>query len=426
MMNHSLIGRIGVSKKQLVIGLDLGAAFSKVVIGDRLVRYAVPFGEFAHPANPYLLPSLLNIDKNNHCALTSADNAFDTDVNLKSPLLETDGSDDDYLRIVAYLALVFRASKSWLLERYEKRYGGSELSWSINASLPADSLQPRQAERYRQILYSAWNLSVLPGPITLNRVRQFMDIDEAAFDAFPAVYRSRLVANRQVNVFSACNAQICGYVHSKKCRNDLHMLIDVGAESISIATFMVARDDESRKGSRCTLYACATEAVGVSHLLKRRYENLQLPETGINLFKDIPDNDAFAQAHDLTEKDIKFADTLYSGDAAKLISRVMDITKKQYCTDSTHWDNGVLTFTYGGGARLEIVQCILHRFESKPPPHRITPINLSAPDDLMVEHLPEGSYDRLSIAYGLSFVADDIVSVSAKDPLAVNEATTVA
>jgi len=179
---------------------------------------------------------------------------------------------------LAYLALVFRESKGWLLKRYEKRYGASELSWSINASLPADSLQPQLVERYKQILYSAWNLSVLPGPITLNRVSQFMDIDEAAFDAFPAVYRSRLVAKNQVNVFSSCNAQICGYVHSKKCRHDLHMLIDVGAVSISIATFMVALENESANGNRCTLFACSTEAIGVGHLLKRRFENLQLPE----------------------------------------------------------------------------------------------------------------------------------------------------
>ena len=423
-MNHSLIGRVGISKKQLVIGLDFGAAFSKVVIGDRLVRYAVPFGEFAHPTNPYLLPSLINVDKNNHCSLTSADKAFDTGENLKSLLLDKNCSDDECARIVAYLALVFRESKSWLLKRYEKRYGASDLNWSINASLPADSLQPQQVERYKQILYSAWSLSVLPGPISLNRVAQFLDIDETAFDAFPALYKSRLLAKNQINIFSSCNAQICGYAHSKKCQSDLHMLVDVGATNISIATFMVTHENENTKGNRCTLYACSSETVGVSHLLKRRYENLQLPETGINLFKDIPDNQTFAQAHDLTEKDIKFADTLYSGDAAKLISRVMDLTKKQYCTDSTHWDNGVLTFTYGGGARLEIVQCILNRFEKKLPPHRITPIKLTAPDDLMVEHLAKDSYDRLSIAYGLSFVPDDIASVSTDESVGSREAVT--
>jgi len=64
-MNHSLIGSVGNSKKRLVIGLDFGAAFSKVVIGDNRVRYAVPFAEFAHADNQYLLPSILNTDKNN-------------------------------------------------------------------------------------------------------------------------------------------------------------------------------------------------------------------------------------------------------------------------------------------------------------------------------------------------------------------------
>jgi len=418
-MNYSLIGNVGNSKKRLVIGLDFGAAFSKVVIGDNRVRYAVPFAEFAHPDNQYLLPSILNTDKNNLCTLTSVENADNTSDNLKLPLLDTSCSNEDLLRIVAYLALVFRLSKSWLIERYGKRYGGSELSWSINASQPAENLaHPELSDRYQQVLLCAWNLSVLPGPITLTRVRQFMGIDLSAFDKFPAVYRSRIINESAINIYSGCYAQICAYVHSTKCSNNLHMLIDVGAASISVATFMVGHGDENSNQSRCTLYACAVEPIGVAHLLKRRYENLQLPDGEINLFSDIPDNHTFSQRYDLTEKDIKFADTLYSGDAAKLINRVMALTKKQYCPDSSHWESGVLTLTNGGGAHLEIVQNIIQRLENKSPPNRITSINPAAPDDLMAENLPAGSYARLSVAYGLSFELDAIAGLSAKDFIA--------
>ncbi len=415
-MNHSLIEKKGANKKQLVIGLDFGAAFTKVVIGDQRVKYAVPFAAFTCPDNQYLLPSILNIDDNDLCHLASVDKANNTVENLKIPLLDNSYTEEDLLRLSAYLALVFRASTGWLLERYKKRYGYSKLCWSVNAGLPVDSASDSELSGvYKDVLYAAWVISVLPGPITLNRVAQYLHAGEHAFDAFPALYRSKIIRKSLINTFSGCSAQICGYLHSGNCSNDLHMLIDVGASTINIATFMVEDTGEAAHEKKCTLYACAVEPVGVNYLLKRRYENLQLPDDEINLFKNIPDNVTFSQMHELTEKDIKFADTLYSGDAARLINKIMDKTKKQYCPDPACWENGVQTFSYGGGARLEILQNIIHRLENKLPPHKITSIKLNAPDDLMVESLPEDSYDRLSLAYGLSFEADKIARLNREE-----------
>lgn len=181
------------------------------------------------------------------------------------------------------------------------------------------------------------------------------------------------------------------------------MLIDIGAGAISIATFMVDSSDENK----CALYACAVEPIGVSYLLKRRYENLQLSDHEINLFKDIPYTHAFSQAHDLTEKDVMFADTLYSGDAARLINKVLDLTKNKYYPDSSYWQSGVPTFTYGG-AHLEIVQDIIRSHENKAPPHKIKSIRLNPPDDLIAENLADGTYHRLSVAYRLSFNPGEI------------------
>ncbi|MBE9559766.1 MAG: hypothetical protein IMF15_03205 [Proteobacteria bacterium] len=408
--------RTAPAVKKLIIGLDFGAAFTKVVIGDNRVRYAVPFGWFAHPENQYLLPSILNIDNENLCSLTPATNSSCEVDNLKFPLLDKTCTVEDMLRVSAYLALVFRVARGWLLERYKKRYGHAELSWSINAGLPIENTDNSGlSEIYKQAIHSAWAVSVLPGPVTLNRIRQYMGVDDSAFDVFPVIYRSQIIKKELINTFPGCCAQICGYVHSKQCEDDLHMLIDVGAGTISIATFMVDNADDA--DNRCVLYACAVEPIGVDYLLKRRYENLQLSDKEINLFKDIPDAYSFSQAHDLTEKDIKFADTLYSGEAARLINKILMLTKSKYCPDSKCWESGVLTFTYGGGAHLEIVQNIIDSHERKLPPHKIRSIRLNIPDDLMAENLPVDSYDRLSIAYGLSFEASEIGKASEENEI---------
>ena len=416
--------RTGTGSKKLIIGLDFGAAFTKVVIGDNRVRYAVPFGWFAHPENQYLLPSIMDIDENNLCALSPASNSSGEVDNLKFPLLDHTCTVEDLLRVSAYLALVFRVTRGWLFERYKKRYGRAEISWSINAGLPVQNKDSSGlSEIYKQAIHSAWAVSVLPGPVTLNRVRQYMGVDDSAFDVFPAQYRSKIIKKNLINTFPGCCAQICGYVHSKQCSDDLHMLIDIGAGTINIATFMVENADDETIKNKCVLYACAVEPIGVSYLLKRRYENLQLAADEINLFKDIPDARTFSQAHDLTEKDIKFADTLYSGDAARLINKILDLTKNNYCPDSSSWESGVLTFTYGGGAHLEIVQNIISSHERKTPPHKIKSIRLGTPDDLMAENLPDDSFDRLSIAYGLSFEADEIARAARDDEQNIEDVT---
>lgn len=396
-------------RKHLVLGLDFGAAFTRVVIGDNRVRYAVPFAEYAAPGNSYLLPSILDIHYN-FCSLAPPCDS-DCRENLKLPLIEKNYTEDDLLRLTAYLALVFRASREWLLSRYKDRYGHFLLSWTINAGLPVDIAgsddNTELAGIYKQLIHTAWIISVLPGPVTLNRVRQYMGVDNSAFAAFPPVYRAMLIDREAINTFSGCCGQICGYVNSPRCDLDLHMLIDVGAATINIATFAVKKATDNNRKNTCLLYACAIEPFGVNNLLDRRYDSLKLPDREINLFKDIPDLATFSQVHGLTEKEVRFADVLYSGDVARLINRVLDETRR-YCPDAPAWEGGVPTFVYGGGAHLEIVQSIIHSHENKSPPHNIRSIWLNPPDDLMAEHLPKNAYDRLSMAYGLSFEPEEI------------------
>ena len=400
-----------LGRKHLVLGLDFGTAFTRVVIGDNRVRYAVPFAEFAPAGNPYLLPSILDIHYN-FCSLSPACE-HDCRENLKLPLIEKSYTEDDLLRISAYLALVFRASREWLLSRYQDRYGHFSLSWTVNAGIPADigksDDNAKLSAIYKRVIHAAWNISVLPGPITLNRVRQYMGVDNGAFAAFPAVYRTMLMSRDDINIFSGCCGQICGYVNSPKCDFDLHMLIDVGAGTVNIATFAIEKASDSKSRNSCLLYACAIEPLGVSNMLDRRYDNLKLSDREINLFRDIPDLETFSQKHGISEKEVRFADALYRGDVARLINRVLDETRK-HCPDSPAWEGGVPTFVYGGGARLEIVRSIVHSHENKSPPHRIRAIWLNPPDDLLAEHLPRNAFDRLSMAYGLSFRPEEIRS----------------
>jgi len=370
MTDNKQADQTGKGSKQLIIGLDFGAAFTKVIIGDSRVRYAVPFDVSADSSNHYLLPSILGINEDKSCTLVSASESTSEISSLKLSLLDNSYSDDELLRISAYLALVLRSSREWLLDRYSKRYGRYRIEWLVNAGLPVtDTKNHKLTDLYNKLLHTAWVISVLPGPITLNRVRQYMNADATAFEAFPAVYKAKIITKECIATLPGVAAQVYACAHSHTEREGLHLLIDVGAGTFNITTFDCGEGNAGEID--CSLYSSAAESIGVCYLLKRRYENLQLADDEINLFKDIPDTHTFSQAHDLTDKDIKFADTLYSGDVAKQINKILDETKTSYCSDSALWESGVPTIICGGGSHLEILETIQRSFKNKPSPHKI-------------------------------------------------------
>ena len=54
-------------QQQLVMGLDFGTAFTKLIIGETRTHFAVPFSEFTDGANPYLLKSLFYVAADGTC-----------------------------------------------------------------------------------------------------------------------------------------------------------------------------------------------------------------------------------------------------------------------------------------------------------------------------------------------------------------------
>ena len=414
---RAISGNRDAGNKHLVIGLDFGAAFSKVVIGDNRVRYAVPFAGFADPDTACLLPSILDVDKNGICHFSSADHCDSRTTSLKLPLLDGTLSNDDKVMMTAYFVLIFRTATGWLLERYKKRYAHCSIVWSVNAGLPAGSDDnDALSDFYQSLIHRAWLISVLPGPVSFNRVKQYMQAEEGTFSTLPIQYRSRFISKSRIRCFPAIDAQVAGYVQSTTANDDLQLLLDIGAATFSIAAFSIS-------GKRCAVYDSAVQHIGVCYLLKRRYENLKLSDADINLFKHIPDAQAFSETYALTEKDIKFADTLYSGEISRQISKLMDHMKTRYCSDTDCWEKGILTTTSGGGARLEIIDNIIRSFENKPCPHRIHSQRPGLPDDLMVENLPQDAFDRLAVAYGLSYAADVIDAVFDRQVINNSEST---
>lgn len=401
----------GTDEKNLIIGLDFGASFTKVVIGDGRVRYAVPLGacinDSAFINQRFIVPSLLNIsDTGTCCIATDVDSARRSD-NLNLPLLGESHTDDDHARVAAYLALVFRATRGWLLDKYQQRYNGIRLNWSVNIGLPsAQIVDSKQCGLFQQLAHTAWVVSVLPGPITLKRVLNYLSADAMTYQLLPEQFRSRIIDKQQIRPVPAHAAQIYGFAHANPTSTGLHMLIDIGTDSLGITTFDI--ESAGDEGKRICIDHSDIEPLGVEALLERRLKNLGLSASRINPFQDAPSIAAFAEQHDLSEKEVKIADTLYSRDVTRLLNSTLDKARARN-SDSGSWETGIPTLCSCGGARLDVCQNISHRFEDNQSPHKIAVIKPQSPEDLIAEALTQEDFDRLAVAYGLSFEACDIL-----------------
>ena len=173
-------GKEGGRPIQLVVGIDFGTSFSKVVVGATQVHYAVPFKRYAMGENPLLLPSALCVlPEVNDCLLGTEPRGGVLYDNLKMPLIERNFSDEVQARGAAFLALVLRHTRGWLFETHGSTYRNRKIQWFINVGVPTDSYDDDAlVSTYQSIVQAAWRISVLPGPVTLSRARVYLTLDE--------------------------------------------------------------------------------------------------------------------------------------------------------------------------------------------------------------------------------------------------------
>jgi hypothetical protein len=227
-----------------------------------------------------------------------------------------------------------------------------------------------------------------------------------------------LIAADEITLFPEFLAQIAGYVRSPGRQSDLHMLVDVGAGTMDATTFNVhAREDEDH----FPVFSKSVTEHGVHFLINRRLASANT-SANVDEFDPVPPAREFAarlnmSEEELTEKDRPFRKLTYDTIGARLVE-----TRKDMYVNSPRWKEGVPVFLCGGGANVDFYQKLLARFADRDS-IRISVRHIPKPRDLDAPELIDEHFNRLSVAYGLSFDPDDLGSTlfaepdSAKDSL---------
>ena len=400
---------------QLVIGLDFGTSFSKVVVGESRVRYAVPFDDYAIGGKAFLLPSALCVlHDTGECHLgtdRSGGTMFD---DLKMPLIERDFSDEVKARAAAYLALVLRHTRNWLSEAHRSTYKGRKIEWFVNVGLPTNSFDDEQLiSAYLAIARTAWRVSVLPCDVTLQKALALLKQEANHPGKLLQEVAPQDLPYDRIHAFPEFSAQLSGYVRSPRRRDGLHVTVDVGGGTLDVTVFNI---HESNGEDSYPIFACQVHRLGVRYLTAARLQALnKTADKASSPFDDLPPNDGFRERFEITKGQLESADQPFKRSVAGAIAGALRYTRQhryptapQWHRPSSNYGEPLPGFFCGGGALADFYADLLRGFEGQEPPFRLRASRLPVPDDLQISGNTPKDYARIAVAYGLSFDPFDI------------------
>jgi hypothetical protein len=277
-LQYAKLGQGG--EGDLVIGLDFGTSASKVVIQAPGLpgnpAYAVNFGEVAQSSMPYLLPTRLWVTPGGGCSLAKQAKArevndiklelFSKDQELISNRGPTRQGISPEAAAVAYLALLLRYARRWFLEGKRDVVGHlSRLNWGFNLGVPSPCIEDNDDNRrFRRVGKAAWMLSVLEEQITLEKAQ-----DELRYLTEAPEYWERdddgIACDFEIIPEIAAGA--IGYALSDLRREGLHLMVDVGASTVDVCSFVL----HERAGSdRYALLTADVKQLGTIRLHQDR------------------------------------------------------------------------------------------------------------------------------------------------------------
>jgi hypothetical protein len=391
------VGRIQPGRKSFaIVGLDFGTAYTKACIRVRNRAYVVHWDGAANLPNSFLLPSVLSILPEGACVLGPAAKGRLVS-NIKMGLI---GGmlPESRIHAVVFVALATRYIRSWMFSEHRDVVEGFELIWKLNMGLPARSWDNSNlCADYRGIALAGWNLGLKPGDITLESAQSALQED-----ADPQVRTQPEVDQGGVAVFPEFGAQVHSYRSTAQRQKDLHLLLDIGAGTVDIVTFHIG--DEEGEEVNCILDALVKNH-GTHVLLGYRALAGSLTnsiwEDSATGYNRIEFESAFKlRSGCLRQVQDEFADQLHLA-----IRKIFHETKSYRYPNSPAWTEGIPFFLTGGGGPIDAYRDAVSRCAKD---RKMIKLALPIPLDVDLGRMVPDHFHRVSVAHGLSFLAENL------------------
>lgn len=414
------VGKHPNDERQIVLGLDFGTSSVKAVIGDAALgrAFAVPF-RLATDMQRYLLPARL-FESSGRFSLAEGEHIHR---DLKLALIAEPNNQLLRRRVVAFLALVICHARNWLLTEHREIYQRTRLFWKVSIGLPvAHHLNDKLHQTFSEIANLAWLTSLAQA--VNNKSVADAEIRWKAHCDCPedATYDKEV----DVSVVPEIAAQIYGFVKSSRFNRNapnIYLMVDVGAGSVDSSLFHVK---PSRGKWDFEFFTSVVEPLGVMNLHRHRVkwwgtQLIQHP-SGKRLAEEL---DEVMYATDRTTSLPEHYSEYFHGVTVKtpggdddpdvfffrkkVVAQVRGQSYYRAWKDGLLTENqlhGVPTFYCGGGMCMSYYDKLQHELRSMPGCSwlKAEPRRMELPDNLEAPGVKRADYDRLSVAYGLSFL----------------------
>jgi len=413
--------------RDLVMGFDFGTSTTKVVISDRILKksFAVKFSSELG-IESFLIPSQVYSSGKSYSL--SQDGRLLSD--LKLPLMEKQICDVHQLyAAIAYIALVIRHSRGWLFSERADIYKNTKIYWRFTLGIPSENYENKSiVERFTQVAKAAWKVSC--------NLKE--DVTNSIIEDAHRYCRQRESGLEVVDVVPEIAAQIYGFAQSHRFdpdKSNIFLIADIGSGTLDSSVFQVRKGRGGKYDFE--FFTAQVEQNGVTELHKIRIAWLKnvletegtefasrllrkLEESGLRkgLDHNIPDNlNEYIDGADLcfhgeVKQGCPYPEghpdgTLFNrnGKVSQQIRGYTFFKAKDYM-NSRNLD-GIPLFLCGGGARMAIYEENIYRELSGFPGYpwlQARKSNLEIPENLEALSVIKTDYDRLSVAYGLSFL----------------------
>jgi len=358
------------------LGLDIGTSYTKAIIEFREDKFAVDWRGISNFEDPFTLPSELSItDKK--ISIGRNPSAQKIISSFKVKLLQNNIDDDYKYAFVSYLKIVFFYIRAWWDHHYSDLYTGKTLYWNINIGLPLKNMSEFYiVDLYKNITREAWERSYIKN-------RDSLDKNSFTIEHFPEY-----------------SSQINTYLNSPRRQRGLHLLVDIGAGTTDICTFIVTENQDNDlklPGMTSTVLNYGTHTLN-----NERYDLINYQKS----YTETLSTEDFIKKYPIINKEeLKKIDKNFIGYIAKEIKKVLGITKSKKYNTAPEWKNGLITFMCGGGVNSNVYKEIFQEAQiSNDLFSRFHLIDtpLEKPENIKSRYTIN-NFHRISVAYGLSY-----------------------
>lgn len=419
----------------VVIGLDFGTSASKVVIQIHGLpgspAYAVDFGSLAHSSMPYLLPTRVYVSNDGACSLSdNEESRVISDIKLelfsdKEGLNSTTGATsqciDPETAAVAYLALLLRFSRKWFVEsRQDILSGLSRINWGLNLGVPSPFIEENEENsRFRRVGKAAWVLSVTESAITLGKALDKLRLIDELPDYFEATDDG---LSCDFAIIPEITAGAIGYAFSNLRTEGLHLMVDVGASTVDVCSFILHNPegtdryeflttDVKRLGT-IALHQARIHAISdahARHAQQLRDEHDPMKPISGNRKDYLLSKPAIFSALDAGEAGLE-------SDCDKMIRRIIWEAAVHRDPNARAWKTELPVLLIGGGGRAKFFRRVVDRLDPWLRKFRHNDgtrlLQVSVPDTVCRK---TKDHDRLVVAWGLSHQEFNIGQITPAD-----------